>query len=434
MVRACSALILVAMGLCRPVLRTAEPSSGQMRIHAYSSDSRAKTRAQYERSIPDEVCIECHKDQAGFLLTSHHKTSQASGKDSILGSFSPDGSNVLMIADPAKAEDSPGLYFKMEKRGGDYYQTAVAGWPDQLRTRSERIDIVIGSGKRGQSYLYWHGDNVFELPVSYWSERHQWINSPGYKNGTMNFVRPITPRCMECHASFIQQVTSDISTNRYLKDSLVTGITCERCHGSGKEHVALHASALARTRAADEMIVNPGKLARDRQVDICALCHNGNQSEEKAPAFSFTPGERLDKYFHPNLGDNAEHPDVHGNQVGLLKKSRCYASSPSMSCSTCHDTHASERESSWYSSRCLTCHQVESCGMSKTLGRKIADGCIGCHMSVEPTTAFNFDTAGRPLRPTMRNHWIKIPDPANATHSTHSTVHQALPSDSLLQR
>ena len=353
------------------------------------------------------------------MATAHHRTSQESSRNSILGSFRTDGSNVLMIADPAKAADTPGLYFKMEEKNGGYYQTAVAGWPEQLKTLSERIDIVIGSGKRGQSYLYWHGDQLFELPVSYWSEGQRWINSPGYKNGTMNFARPITPRCMECHTSFIEQASGDLLTNRYQKDSLVVGITCEECHGPGKDHVALHTSTLPSMGVGHEAILNPAKLSRDRQIDICALCHNGNQSGGKTRAFSFTPGEPLDKYFHSNIGDTAEHPDVHGNQVGLLKKSRCYISSPTMSCSTCHDVHAAEHESAWYSSRCLACHQVESCGMSKTLGAKITDGCVGCHMGVEPTTAFNFDTAGKPLKPTMQNHWIRIPSSPNGATDVH---------------
>ena len=428
MVRARSALILVAIGLCCPILRTAVKSSHEMTAQEHTANPDEE-RSQRRASIKDQVCLRCHKGQGTYLATSHHRTSQESSKDSILGSFRTNGSNVLMIADPAKAGDTPGLYFKMEEKDGGYYQMAVAGWPDQLRTRSERIDIVIGSGKRGQSYLYWHGDQLFELPVSYWSEGQRWINSPGYKNGTMNFARPITPRCMECHASFIQQTSADLFANRYQKDSLVVGITCEACHGLGKDHVALHTSKLPPTGADNEAILNPAKLSRDRQVDICALCHNGNQSGEKTRAFSFTPGEGLDNYFHSNMGETAEHPDVHGNQVGLLKKSRCYTSSPTMSCSTCHDVHAPEHEPSWYSSRCLTCHQVESCGMSKTLGTKIADGCVGCHMSVEPTTAFNFDTAGQPLKPTMQNHWIRIPvlqSPATDTPS----MSQPLPSAS----
>lgn len=429
MARAAIALVLVAIGLCCPILRTAAQSAHETMVQAHAADRNEK-KGLNRSVVADQVCLQCHQDQSTYEATSHHKTSQTSSKESILGSFRTDGSSVLMIADPAKAEDSPGLYFKMEQKADGYYQTAVAGWADQLRTRSEKIDIVIGSGKRGQSYLYWHGDQLFELPVSYWSEGHRWINSPGYKNGTMNFARPITPRCMECHASFIQQSTSDLSSNRYRKDSLVVGITCEVCHGPGEKHVALHTSGRS-GGLTGEAIVNPAKLSRDRQVDICALCHNGNQSEEKAAAFSFSPGEPLYKYFHPDLGDTAEHPDVHGNQVGLLKKSRCYTSSSSMSCSTCHDTHAQEHEPAWYSSRCLTCHQPESCGMSKMLGKKIVGACVGCHMSVEPTTAFNFDTVGEPLKPTMQNHWIRIPDPATAATRMLPVVHQSFPSPSL---
>jgi len=44
-----------------------------------------------------------------------------------------------------------------------------------------------------------------------------------------------------------------------------------------------------------------------------------------------------------------------------------------MSCSTCHDIHQPERAAAAYSDRCLSCHQVESCGMSKTMGHKISE-------------------------------------------------------------
>ena len=72
------------------------------------------------------------------MHTAHHLTSQPANKDSILGSFH-DGSNVLMIADPATASDNPGLYFKMEAKANGFYQTAVAGWPGQLE-KKKRTD------------------------------------------------------------------------------------------------------------------------------------------------------------------------------------------------------------------------------------------------------------------------------------------------------
>jgi hypothetical protein len=363
------------------------------------------TPTQQHKCVGDAGCVSCHQEQsASFAKTAHHLTSQAANKDSILGSLR-EGSNVLMIADPAKAGDNPGLYFKMESKRDGFYQTAVAGWPGHLQSRSERMDVVIGSGVRGQSYLYWHGEQLFELPVSYWSDGARWINSPGYTNGTMNFQRAVTPRCMECHATFIEPHSADPGTNRYQKDSLVLGISCERCHGPGADHVALHQP---KAPISAETIFNPAKFSRDRQVDLCALCHNGIRSEELAPAFSYQPDKPLDTYLQADTGEVAAHPDVHGNQVGLLKKSRCYLSSPGMSCSTCHNEHQPERGAASYSSRCLSCHQVESCGMAKTMGHKIAANCIDCHMPVETTAAVASETAGEMIRPKMRNHWIKV--------------------------
>jgi hypothetical protein len=351
------------------------------------------------------ACLSCHQEQAAtYLHTAHYLTSQPASKTSILGSFR-DGSNTLTIADPAKATDNPGLFFKMEARPDGFFQTAFAGWEGQLVSKTEKMEVVVGSGVRGQSYLYWKGEQLFELPVSYWTDGKRWINSPGYKDGTMNFNRAVIPRCLECHATAIQARSPDPLGNTYDPASLVTSISCERCHGPGANHIRL---AQANAPGIAQAILNPAKLARDRQVDLCALCHNGIRTDELVPAFSYTPGKPLDNYLRPNDGEVAVHPDVHGNQVGLLKKSRCYLSSPTMSCSTCHDVHQAERPAASYSSKCLSCHRVESCGMAKTMGQKIAENCVDCHMPVEPTNAIASETAGEMIRPKMRNHWIKV--------------------------
>ncbi|HZL49754.1 MAG TPA: multiheme c-type cytochrome, partial [Terracidiphilus sp.] len=241
----------------------------------------------------------------------------------------------------------------------------------------------------------------------YWTDGRQWINSPGYEDGSVDFSRPVNPGCLECHATYIRPLSQDPGTNRYDRDSLVPGISCERCHGPGAEHVARQKAGSA-SASTGQTILNPAKFSRDRQVDMCALCHNGIQREAIAPAFSYMPGKRLSDYFRLLQTDLAEHPDVHGNQVGLLKRSRCYLSSPNMTCSTCHDVHAKERPAASYSAKCLTCHQWQSCGLSKTMGHSIANNCIDCHMPVEPTRVIVSETADHVVRATMRNHWIKI--------------------------
>jgi Cytochrome c554 and c-prime len=365
-----------------------------------------KSGAERDKYVGDAACLSCHQKQGlSYLRTAHHLTSQIANKDSVLGSFQA-GLNVLIITDPAHATAQPGLFFRMEEKDGSYFETAITGWGNDLQTRTERIDLVTGSGARGATYLYWEGSRLYELPVSYWKDGNRWINSPGYQDGSADFSRPVNPGCLECHASYIRPLSSDPLTNSYDKDSLIAGISCETCHGPGADHIAKQKSEAA--AAFDQGILNPAKFSRNRQVDLCALCHNGIQREALAPAFSYVPGRPLGDYFKSIASETAEHPDVHGNQVGLLERSRCYRESKNMTCSTCHDVHAPERPAALYSDRCLTCHKWQSCGVSKAMGHKITANCIDCHMPVEPTNVIVSETGGQEVRATMRNHWIKM--------------------------
>jgi hypothetical protein len=313
----------------------------------------------------------------------------------------------LPIAGPGADDSKTRLYFLMEAKEEGFYQTAVAESGARKLTRSERIDIVVGSGVRGQTYLYWHGNQLYELPVSYWTEGHRWINSPGYKDGTANFGRRAAPRCMECHATYIRALSADPQTNLYEKDSLVLGISCESCHGPGVPHVALERSAPG-SQAAAAAVLNPSRWTRDRQIELCALCHNGTQREELLPAFSYVPGKPLDQFFAPAPIGAASQIDVHGNQVGLLQQSRCYLSSSTMTCATCHDVHSPEQKAASYSDRCLLCHRWQICGMARKIGGRIVENCIDCHMPMQETEAIVSVTAGKILHTSIRNHRIAI--------------------------
>src|SRR5882757_5470690 len=260
--------------------------------------------------VGDGRCTACHQEKSlSYPHTTHHLTSQLPDEHSILGSFA-DGSNVLKISDPAPVIGDPGVSYKMEKRADGFYVTAITGFTGQMQTRSERIDIVIGSGVRGQSYLYWHGDALYELPVSYWTDGQQWINSPGYRNGPPVFDRPASPRCLECHVAYAQQLAPGPEVNRFNRTSLVAGVGCETCHGPSARHVALHESHSNAT--ADEAILNAAHFSRDRQVDLCALCHNGARQAAIAEAFSYRPGEPLSHYLQESGGSDL-HPDLHAN-------------------------------------------------------------------------------------------------------------------------
>ena len=351
--------------------------------------------------VGDEVCGSCHQDKLQtFQQTVHHRTSQLPSAQSIAGRFTPP-EDIMKTIDP-------GLFFRMDAAHGSFYQTAVFGKPPNTKEQSEAFGLVIGSGRKGQTYLYWKGDELFELPVSYWVELDRWANSPGYLDGTANFDRPVIPRCVECHATYFEPLTPTPLGNRYDQTNFVLGISCERCHGPGQEHVSRHRSAAraAIAPAADD-IVNPAKLSRDKQIEVCAQCHGG-LGEDIAPAFSFKPGESLDAFIKLQRPGPDAKVDVHGNQAALLEKSRCFQSSGTMTCSTCHDEHAPERTAASYSSRCLTCHQPEKCGIYAKLGSQIANNCIDCHMPVQKSNLIVSDVNGTDTRAKVRNHWIKV--------------------------
>jgi hypothetical protein len=297
----------------------------------------------------------------------------------------------------------------MDANDKGFFQTAVWGAPPKTWSRTERLDLVIGSGGKGQSYLFWNEDELFQLPVGYSTVLGQWINGPGYRDGTANFERPIIPRCLECHATYFKSLDPTTSGNLYDKTNMVLGISCERCHGPGREHVARYRSQTP--PSSNPAIVNPAKLSRERQFEVCSQCHGGQGVRELAPAFSYVPGQPLENYIDLGPIDSGADIDVHGKQVVLLKKSHCFQASSNMSCATCHDVHEPERDLAAFSQRCLTCHKIETCGVYPKLGRTIASNCIDCHMPNQESKVVFLDISGKKINPRFRTHWIKVYPP-----------------------
>ncbi|HTZ57315.1 MAG TPA: multiheme c-type cytochrome [Acidobacteriaceae bacterium] len=341
----------------------------------------------------DDACRSCHSGEVeSFHQTAHFLTSSEPSEHSILGSFAP-GDNLLKTANPS-------LTFQMEARNGAFYQNA--------NSRSERFGFVIGSGEKGQTYLFWDGDQLFQLPVSYWKELG-WVNSPGYRDGVADFERPIIPRCLECHATVFQSTPPPV--NSYSHTGYELGIQCEKCHGPGREHVEREQSKTASHPA----ILNPAHFTRDQQMDLCAWCHAG-QGQPLVPSFSYLPGETLENYISlPKLEPDTP-LDVHGNQVELLKQSRCYLES-SMTCLTCHNVHLAQHNLAEFSQHCLACHKPGSAVFSRP-DHPVVSNCIDCHMPKQETNLIVFNSVGKQLKPEIRNHWIKVYPPPLSNKDT----------------
>ncbi|WP_263358324.1 multiheme c-type cytochrome [Acidicapsa ligni] len=374
------------------------------RIHAaqQSSDLAPHNPPPASAYAGDAACLGCHQQVAeSYVHTAHHLTSQAASTESIHGSFSA-GANTLKTSNPR-------LTFEMRQMpDGSFTETAdYRTQTGNLQTLTQPIEIVTGSGRKGQTYLYWVGDLLFELPVSYWAANGTWINSPGYKEGTAHFDRPVIPQCLECHASYFESQTPQV--NRFNKTELVLGVGCERCHGPAAEHVRREQqSQQTHTRPVAEAIINPAKLTRERQIDVCALCHAGaGLLPAPAPALSFQPGDVLAEYVKAAPIDPDQPLDVHTNQVQLLRQSKCFRSSE-MTCTTCHNTHEEQRDAAAFSSKCLGCHSIKACPTYKEQHEAIQTRCVECHMPLQQSKTLFSDNLGEHLTPAVRNHRIAI--------------------------
>jgi Cytochrome c554 and c-prime len=402
----------VAWGLMLTTLICSAPMSETMELPArrpslsryLSALTLRKPTPQFPLSssrddfVGDLACRPCHsREFTSYLATAHHRSSRLPDVASVAGNFAH-GNDVMTTFNPE-------LTFHMEVRDGGFYETAIRRKDGRTTRRTERIDLVIGSATKGQTYLYWKQNGLFELPVSYWTQLHRWVNSPGYVDGSADFERPVLPRCLECHATYVQPITSSISENHYDKDNITLGISCERCHGPGEEHVVRHSKNSAAPGSGNPM--PPLGLSRERQIDICAQCHGG-AGEPVAPAFSFKPGDPLSQFIRLQPPTATDRLDVHGNQVNLLERSRCFQGSSEMSCSTCHDLHMPEHPAAYYSNKCLGCHRIDQCGMVRKIGTQAAANCIDCHMPVQSSNVLVVDTENSRLAAQVRNHWIRV--------------------------
>jgi cytochrome c554/c'-like protein len=342
----------------------------------------------------DDECLSCHKNYNAYFTTAHHLTSRAASATSILGKFDA----ILKTSEPE-------LFYRLEARSNGFFQTGVLGTPPDAVSISQRFDLVIGSGRKGQTYLYWgENDQLFQLPVSYWTALNSWVNSPGYGDRSLDFSRPVVPRCLECHGSFFEPVAAGSVVNRYRRTDYVLGVSCERCHGPGAEHISLNAPG--KPKPASQAIVNPAKLPRDRQLSLCALCHGGI-GVAKAPPFSFTVGNKLEDFLQLSNPGPEEKLDVHGNQLALLERSKCFKSSE-MTCSTCHDVHQPQRNVVDFSEKCLQCHKVQSCKLFPKRGQTLAGKCVDCHLPNQNSNVIFSSHEHQRITPKVRNHWIKV--------------------------
>jgi len=245
-------------------------------------------------------CMACHKAVYDAYAASTHFNSTQPASEVKAGSFQFNDSTQVLVR-------------------GLYQIASVNG----KQTEAHRMDIVFGS-KHAQTFLSWNGDKSFELPLSWYADK--WGTSPGFSSTHPNFNRFIGANCFECHSSFIgsQLSASTAGIEEVLdRNKLIYGIDCERCHGPALKHVNFQLDNPNIKEA--KYITKMASLSRQQKLDVCAVCHSGNNKMQERSTFKFRPGDTLSHFFvvWPSK-DTDTNFDVHGNQYQLLSQSKCF--------------------------------------------------------------------------------------------------------------
>jgi hypothetical protein len=203
---------------------------------------------------------------------------------------------------------------------------------------SRSINWVFGTGEIGRTYVYQENGDLYESHLSYYSSPQALDFTTGHSRSApgalddraLGKVIANPGACFGCHG------TESTTAGRFDPQRVISGVTCEACHGPGAQHVALM-SATQDTQA-PSMIFNPATLGPVAAVDFCGACHRTSVDV----AFLGISGIFTLRF-----------------PAYRLQASRCWIKPDArLTCFACHNPHQPlVRELSSYDKNCLSCHQ-----------------------------------------------------------------------------
>ena len=147
---------------------------------------------------------------------------------------------------------------------------------------------------------------------------------------------------------------------------------------------------------------------------MCAMCHSGAR-ESVSPPFNYNPGDNMREYLQDDTAAvTTSNIDVHGKQYQLLTASKCYLNNNSLTCNTCHNTHADEsNDLKVFSAKCISCHDHPNHDNVNTdigIRTGFLNNCIDCHMPARPSAVITMkaQTHINPVPALVRTHFISI--------------------------
>ena len=382
-------IVLWVAGACCWFLGCGRPPSGSSPAVSSRDESQpASAGALVKPPVPAEgyvgsqACQGCHAEIAAAYAGHPMAQSASSAAEApVVESYAPE---------VARFSKGGCEYVAERTEEGVYHQELQRDEEGEVYAQRVEVQWAIGSGERGRSYFIDRGGILFLSPLSWYSQRRTWDLSPGFpERGHLRFERQVTGRCLHCHAGRVNRLPGVVE--RFAHPVVREGaISCERCHGPGREHVARHQGGAP--NEGDDPIVNPRKLSSSQRESVCNQCHLQGLDEVLRYGrtdFDFRPGMNLGEVwsvFVEGTGVVASGQTTAVSHVQQMQASQCFQESDGrLGCISCHDPHRvpqPDERRDFFNSRCASCHSDRSCSLpvAERQANSAGDSCIDCHM------------------------------------------------------
>lgn len=343
--------------------------------------------------LGDKKCKECHQDQFEKWQGSHHdKSMDVATRETILAKFN--GEKFV----------SQGVKSRFFQKDGSFYANTEG--PDG-KNHDYKIEYVFGITPLQQYIVKFPNGHYQCLRQAWDTKKKKWFDLyPNFKvvhsewlhwsRGGLNWNN----MCSDCHSTNVRKGYT-LETHSYDTQYALINVSCEACHGPGKQHVSDVATQGDNYRNTGTMQMTLDTKPKEL-VDQCARCHV--RREQLTKNFNYE-GTFLDHYYPQLLtkgtyfadGQILDEDYVYGSFV----QSKMYKHD--VTCTNCHDAHTLERKFEG-NKLCAQCHIPEKYDTEKHHFHKNGtEGaqCINCHMPGRFYMGNDF----------RRDHSFRIPRP-----------------------
>jgi tetratricopeptide (TPR) repeat protein len=325
--------------------------------------------------VGDQSCKECHKVEFQEWKKSDHYMSMLPPNDStVKGDFN----NVTLIAD--------GVTSRFFKKGSKFYINTEG---DDGKNHDFEIKYIFGYTPLQQYLVQFPGGRLQVPRLSYDVIKKKWFNQyPGQKIPSHDWLhwtgnaQNWNTMCATCHSTNLQKYYN-VHTDTYKTSYSIINVSCESCHGAGKQHVDFMKSS--DYKSGKKIAGNYLKLHRNTNqtelINTCAPCHariselNTSHINSKEIMDNYIPQIPDTEFFHADGQVNDE-----DYIYTSFLQSKMYAKG--VSCINCHNPHSTKLKRIG-NQTCTQCHITTKYDVpTHTFHPKGSPSalCVSCHM------------------------------------------------------